>query len=241
MKPLLTFLLLLFISKSYAQEYDLDSLVKTHKKVAILPVRVMYAFKKMPDEKTLNDIERKQFDDSFVLQEQLYNLLLKEKENVLVDLQSFNETDSLLAENEVTLYDLKDLPANFLCEILKVDGIIECEIKFSDSIDDSKNRTNHQISRLAAITSFFVFTNPINSHLISTAGKVRNASIIKDPYFKNKKEIKQYSDMTFLDGKTNEVIWDYSTELSDKRFKNVSDVIERVLLTNFKKSPYYKK
>ena len=224
MKPLLTFLFLLFISKSYAQEYDLDSLVKTHKKVAILPVRVMYAFKKMPDGKTLNDIERKQFDDSFVLQEQLYNLLLQEKGNVLVDLQSFNETDSLLAENEVTLYDVKDLPADFLCEVLKVDGIIECEIRISSDIDKSKNKTLNRVVRLASIASLFV--NSTNAFSVAA-----NASRIKDSHTQNNSEKKDYIKMVISDGKTSEVIREYSTVLNEAMIKNIDDVIEKILLT----------
>lgn len=65
MKPLLTFLFLLFISKSYAQEYDLDSLVKTHKKVAILPVKVRYNHENLEDGITLESVINREYNDGF--------------------------------------------------------------------------------------------------------------------------------------------------------------------------------
>lgn len=132
---LLIFCLILIFSKG---QINLDSLVKTHKKVAVLPVRVMYAFKKMPDGKIFADIKKMEYEDGILLQQRFINQLYKDSIRVLVDIQAFSETNNLLAENEITIQDLKDLPSEFICEALKVDGIIETEIRLTKHFSENE-------------------------------------------------------------------------------------------------------
>jgi hypothetical protein len=229
MKPLLTFLFLLFISKSYAQEYNLDSLVKTHKKVAILPVKVMYSYKKLSDGQTLNDIKKKEYEDGFLLQEKFIKQLSKDSFHVFVEIQSFNETNSLLSENEITLQDLKDLPADFICESLKVDAIIETEIRLNTHITDTE-RAGYQTLAVAGM-----IVNPLNA--ISVFRGPRKVG--KNSGGRDDKNIS--SKMVISDGHTNEIVKDVTLSFDGSVFNSSDKLIENVLSENFKKSPYYKK
>jgi hypothetical protein len=229
MKLLLIFFLLLFISKSYAQEYDLDSLVKTHKKVAILPVNVMYSYKKLSNGQTLNDIRKKEYEDGYLLQEKFINQLSKDSLHVFVDIQSFNETNSLLSENEITIQDLKDLPAEFICESLKVDAIIETEIRLNTHITDTE-RAGYQTLAVASM-----IINPLNA--ISVFRGPRKVG--KNSRDRDDKNVS--SKMTISDGLTNEIVKEVTVSFDGSVFNTSDKLIENVLSENFKKSPYYKK
>jgi hypothetical protein len=230
MKPLLTFLFILFISKTYAQQYDLDSLIKTHKKVAILPVRVMYAFKKMPDGKTFADIKKMEYEDGILLQQRFINQLYKDSVRVLVNVQPFSETINLLTENEITIQDLKDLPAEFICETLKVDAIIETEIRLTKHFSENE-RTAIQSFQIAAM-----LLNPMNA----------GGTVLRAPSKTSKKSTTRddktvTSMMTISDGKTGELVKEYSLALDGGVFNSSDKIITHAVWTNFKKSPYYKK
>ena len=221
MKLLLTFFLLIFISKSYAQDYDLDSLVKTHKKVAILPIKVKYNAQKLQKVGGLKELKSKELEDGFLLQERFCEILRRDSSSLNVDIQLPNETNSLLAENEITLQDLKDLPSDFICEALKVDGVIEIEIRLNQHLPDRVNTENTARRAIMGV----LMANPVIF-----------ASAIVDSENKG-----VYSKMTIRDGKIDEVIKDITLDFNDGIFESNDKVIEKILLTNFKKSPYYKK
>jgi hypothetical protein len=222
MKPLLTFLFLLFISKSYAQEYDLDSLVKTHKKVAILPIKVKYNAQKFQKVGGLKELKSKELEDGFLLQERFCEILRRDSSSLNVDIQLPNETNQFLADNEITLQDLKDLPSDFICDALKVDGIIQVELILNQHLPDRGNTEN-------------VATRAVIGVLLASAG----VGVIPIISADDSKTIS--SKMVIRDGKFDEVIKKITLTLNDGIFNNTDKVIEKLLLTNFKKSPYYRK
>lgn len=222
MKPLLTFLFLLFISKSYAQEYDLDSLVKTHKKVAILPIKVKYNAQKFEKAGGLKELKSRELEDGFLFQEKFYEILRKDSNSVNVKIQSANETNQFLADNEITLQDLKDLPSDFICDALKVDGIIQVELILNQHLPDRGDTEN-------------VATRAVIGVLLASAG----VGVIPIISADNNKTIS--SKMIIRDGKFDEVIKKITLTLNDGIFNDTDKIIEKLLLTNFKKSPYYRK
>jgi hypothetical protein len=224
---LLIFCLTPIVSKG---QINLDSLVKTHKKVALLPVRVMYAFKKMPDGKTFKDIKQMEYEAGFLLQERFINQLYKDSLRVLIDIQAFSETNNLLAENEITIQDLKDLPADFICEALKVDAIIETEIRLT------KNFTENERTAIQSLQIASMLMNPLNA----------GGTLLRRPsntYSKatNRDDKTVTSMMTISDGKTGEIVKEYSLAMDGGVFNSSDKIITHALWTNFKKCPYYKK
>jgi hypothetical protein len=223
---LLFFCLIPILSKG---QINLDSLVKTHKKVALLPVKVMYSYKKLPEGQTLKDVRNKEFEDGFLLQEKFIKQLYKDSVHVIIEIQSFNETNNLLSENEITLQDLKDLPADFICESLKVDAIIETEIRLNTHITDTE-RAGYQTLAVAGM-----IVNPLNA--ISVFRGPRKVG--KNSGGRDDKNIS--SKMTISDGRTNEIVKDFFVSFDGSVFNSSDKLIENVLWENFKKSPYYKK
>ena len=223
---LLIFCLIPIFSKG---QINLDSLVKTHKKVAILPVRVMYSYKKLPEGQTLKDIRNKEYQDGFLLQEKFIKQLFKDSVHVFIEIQSYNETNNLLSENEITLQDLKDLPADFICESLNVDAVIEIEIRLNTHITDSE-RTGYQTLAVASM-----IINPLNA--ISVFRGPRKVG--KNSGGRDDKSVS--SKMVISDGLTNEIVKEVTVSFDGSVFNTSDKLIENVLSENFKKSPYYKK
>jgi hypothetical protein len=222
-KPLLIILLTLISTSIFAQDYDLDSLVKTHKKVAILPVKVKYNAQKFEKAGSLKEMKVKELEDGLTLQEKFCKILQKESNSLDVEIQSSTETNQLLADNEITLQDLKDLPSNFIGDALKVDGIIQIELRLNQHLPDRGNTEN-------------VATRAVIGVLLASAGVGVIPIISAD---NNDKTIS--SKMIIRDGKFDEVIKKITLTLNDGIFNDTDKVIEKLLLTNFKKSPYYRK
>jgi hypothetical protein len=228
-KPLLIILLTFISTSIFAQDYDLDSLVKTHRKVAVLPVRVMYSFKKLPNGQSLKDVRKKEYEDGFLLQEKFIKRLSGDSTHVQIEILSFKQTNDLLAENEISLEDLKELPADFICESLKVDAVIETEIRLNTHITDTE-RASYQALEVAG-----VILNPLNAvSAFRKPRKARNSSGSRDD-----KNIS--SKMTISDGRTNEIVKDVTVGFDGSVFNSSEKLIENVLSENFKKSPYYRK
>jgi hypothetical protein len=234
MKPLLTFLFLLIISKSFAQEYDLDSLVKTHKKVALLPVKVRYNHENLKDGVTLESVINREYSDGFLIQNSFYDYLENEKKLLKVDIQPINETNRFLAENTITLKDLEELSPDMIANALHVDGIMEIEINRKSYIAQIGNNGTNTDAAIDAAAKGFLTGNPL--YLVLAVAS------IQDP---NKESVSSTTTITckmvISDGKTGEIIRKYTNGLVDGPLNSTYKVIEKVFWTNFKKSPYYRK
>jgi hypothetical protein len=223
------FLLIFCLTPIFSKgQINLDSLAKNHKKVAILPVRVMYNFKKLPNGQTYNDIKKKEYGDGLLLQEKFITHLVKDTNRISVEVQSFNETNSLLIENEITLQDLKNSSPDFICEILKVDAIIEVEIRLSESFSENE-RSAIQTLQIANI-----FLNPLNA-----GGTVFRNSSRTNRYSHDRNDKTVSAMMTITDGKTGEIIKESRLSLEGGVFNSSDEIIEKALWKNFKRSQYF--
>lgn len=231
-KSIIIILLTLIPASIFSQNYDSDSLVKTHKKVAVLPVRIMYSFKALPNGLTFSDIKRQEIQDGFSYQERFINQMLKDSVRMLVEVQRFNETNQLLIDNEVKWDDLEDLSADFICEILKVDAIIQTEIRLSKILSDNE--------RTAVKALYFadLLYNPI-----TTGGAVvRAPAKFGKNHGKGQMDDKlAFTKMMIADGKTGDTLKEYSLNLDGGVFTSSDAMIKHALWVNFKKSPYYRK
>ncbi|MEA5425027.1 hypothetical protein [Arcicella lustrica] len=221
-KYLLFIFLLMITRTSFSQEINLDSLVKQHKKIAILPVKVLYVYRTLPEGLKIGDVRDKEYEDGFLLQKKLNDYLKLKKDFVAVEIQSFDETNSLLAENEITLQDIKDLPADFICKALEVDGIIESEVRLIAFLTNEEKLGSDMLS-VATIIG---------------AALIPNAIIIRN---KNKVDNTIFSNMKVSDGNTGEVIGKFPLYTEVGIFNSSEKVIDSILWINFKNTPYYKK
>lgn len=227
-KPLLIILLTLISVSIFAQDVDIDSLVKTHKKIAILPVRVMYSLKKLSEGTTIESMRKKEFEDGFLLQEKIWKTLTNLENPLKIDIQSPNQTNGLLTDNEITLIDLKELPSEFVCEALTVDAIIQVEVRLA------KHLTDNERGAAQALGVASMIINPLNAiSVFRGPKKVRNNSSNRDD-----KNIS--SKMIISDGKTGETIGEYFTELDAGVFYSSDKLIENILGRHLSKLPYIK-
>lgn len=231
-KPLLIILLTLISTSIFAQEYDLDSLVKTHKRVAILPVKVVYNHEKLKEGVTLESVINREFSDGFLIQNDLFNYLQEEKKSLKIEVQPINETNSLLAENAITLKDLEELPADVVAKALQVDGIIEIEISRKSYFAQVGNSGTNTDAAVDAAVKGFLTGNPLYLVLAVASAGAQNTG--EENVLSGTTII---SKMVISDGKTGEIIKKYTNGLIDGSLNSTFRVIEKVFWTNFKKAP----
>lgn len=137
-KPILTLLILsLYFIPSYSQVfgkvYEIDSLetiVKLHKSVAVIPFVYKLSLKKMPKGMTQDDIVREEEKGSLSAQTSFYTYALEkiEKNNATVEFQDVNRTKVLLEREKINEKNINNYLPEELCKILGVDALITGEI-----------------------------------------------------------------------------------------------------------------
>jgi hypothetical protein len=218
---LLFFCLIPIFSKG---QINLDSLVKTHKKVAVLPVRVKYIFGKITNDSIRMKLEEKEHRDGFICQEKIYNALKKDEAHLKVEVQNYKETNSLLENSQITIKDLEELPYDVICKSLKVDGVINNELKFNTGLSDFAS-----LAKTMELAGFFSMSG--FGYLGAKGKSIKTGAKSKDLIFT----------MIIADGNTGEEIKEYMVALNSWVLESTESLIERALMENFKKSPYYKK
>jgi hypothetical protein len=131
----MTILFALFFSAAYAQNKqiysspDLKKIIKTHKTVAILPLRVTISFKRMPKnyDAASNNVQEK--EEGINLQQGMYTFLLRKAIDYTVTFQDVQRTNILLKQAGV--YNKTDsITSDSLCKILKVDAVIQADYAY---------------------------------------------------------------------------------------------------------------
>ncbi len=242
-KPLLIILLTLTFSSIFAQDYDLDSLVKTHRKVAILPV-VIYHLDGLPNDTIVNDVRAKEIEDGLLLQEKFCTLLRKKNKSLTVEIQSADETRRKFRENAIEMNDLESFSRDSLSKILEVDGIIDMEFEFHPIIKHKgvrvTNNSNNAVSNSAkngiivgaaqgnylplAFTGLMMLVSKMNKSDIDidiNIGRVTFKTIISD-------------------GKTGEIIKKNLTTHGNKILSDDKS-LEFMLWEYFNHSPYHRR
>jgi hypothetical protein len=129
---------------------------------------------------------------------------------------------------KITLQDLKNSSPDFICEILKVDAIIEVEIRLSESFSENE-RSAIQTLQIANI-----FLNPLNA-----GGTVFRNSSRTNRYSHDRNDKTVSAMMTITDGKTGEIIKESRLSLEGGVFNSSDEIIEKALWKNFKRSQYF--
>ncbi|MES2277815.1 MAG: hypothetical protein V4592_17445 [Bacteroidota bacterium] len=122
-------LLLLFFASASAQKQvyeapNFKTILKGHKTVAVLPLRVTISYKKFPKNYNAADNAVQEKEEGINMQQGMYTYLLRKSKDYFVSFQETQRTNILLKQAGV--YDKMDaITADSLCKILKVDAVIQ--------------------------------------------------------------------------------------------------------------------
>lgn len=137
--PIFLFLIISSCARPYYQVDDFEQLTKSHETVAILPFEI-YTFGKLPkdvDEEMLFAMESL---ESTNLQAEFYEGILESKsrdqELLSVNLQHYDETNSILKENEISVRESWSYSPEELAKILNVDAVLLARVEKEQSFSD---------------------------------------------------------------------------------------------------------
>lgn len=134
------FILLLFLSLSITTAFSQSSkqvyeapnfknTLKTHKTVAILPLRVTISYKKFPKNYNAADNTVQEKEEGLNMQDGMYTYLLRKASDYYVTFQDVQRTNILLKQAGV--FDkIESITADSLCKILKVDGVVQASYAY---------------------------------------------------------------------------------------------------------------
>lgn len=126
--------LLCFFTNTFAQKQiyeapNLKQILASQRIVAILPLRVTIAFKKLPKNYDASANAAQEQGEGLNMQQGMYTYLLRKSKDFFVTFQDVQRTNILLKQAGV--YDKTDaITADSLCKILKVDAIIQVSYSY---------------------------------------------------------------------------------------------------------------
>ncbi|MES2428360.1 MAG: hypothetical protein V4560_15375 [Bacteroidota bacterium] len=123
-------------AKQVFEAPNLKSILKTHKDVAILPLRVTISFKKLPKNYDAAGNTAQEKSEGLNLQQGMYTYLLRKSSDFFVNFQDIQRTNILLKQAGV--YDKLDaITADSLCKILKVDAVIQASYAYEKTSSEA--------------------------------------------------------------------------------------------------------
>jgi hypothetical protein len=129
--PYLLFLVVLSSCHRHFKSNNFDTAASRHKVIAILPAQVILTGKK-PVKLTREDIARIEEVESTLFQQTLYNNILRfantKNYYTTIQIQSVENTRSLLEQKGVHFRDLPAISDNEICTILNVDAVVRMNI-----------------------------------------------------------------------------------------------------------------
>lgn len=203
---LLTAILLLGTLGLKAQETAYD-----HKIIAILPFKTT-SFKTLPkgDDSVIQRLMTSEAALSLEVQEAFYNAITADQDRLLVDVQDWKLTDSLLKAANLDFRKINYTDKQVLASLLKVDAVLAGEFN------------SHQIAGASAAPDVVATT--------ATGGALAIVHMMNRP---TKLTVFLY------DGKTGDPLWNFEKELvANPVFKNSKKLEGRLYKAFIKKFPY---
>jgi hypothetical protein len=165
---LLTLSILFFYATSFGQAKqifeapNLKTILKTHKDVAILPLRVTISFKKLPKNYDGANNAAQEKAEGLNLQQGMYTYLLRKSSDFFVNFQDVQRTDILLKQAGV--YDKLDaVTADSLCKILKVDAVIQASYAYEKTSSEAAALAKTLVFGFSGSTASGSLTMQINN------------------------------------------------------------------------------
>jgi hypothetical protein len=132
---LLTLSLSIFCIQAFSQSKEvysspnLKTIISQERTIAILPLRVTISFKKMPKNYDEANNAAQEKEEGLNMQQGMYTYLLRKATDYTVEFQDVERTNVLLKQAGV-FERLDAMPADSICKILKVDGVIKASYAY---------------------------------------------------------------------------------------------------------------
>jgi len=157
-----TFCSAVFAQKQIFEAPNLKTVLKTHKLVAILPLRVTISYKKLPKNYNAADNDVQQKQEGVNMQSGMYTYLLRKSSDYYVSFQDVQRTNVLLKQAGV--YDkLESLTADSIARILKVDAVIQSSYAYERTASEAAAIAKTLVFGFGGSTASGSLTMQINS------------------------------------------------------------------------------
>lgn len=114
-----------------AQKYtanNFEEVARDHERVAILPVEMVFTGRQ-PEKLTEEDIRAIEEAESEAFQVSLYNAILSKADKMPIQFQSINQTNQLLAANNISIRESWTYDDKVLAKLLDVDAVVRMRIE----------------------------------------------------------------------------------------------------------------
>jgi len=218
---LIAVILLASCGTPYYISSNFEQLTADHKTVAIIPFEMIYSGQ-MPKNMTDDHITKITAAESKAFQIAFFNLLLKStkqgKKAMRVDVQHFDKTNKLLADNNIPYSDLTAIDAEELCRMLGVDAVVKCRVEKHRFMSDlASYGIDIGIDLVNILTDYAVW--PFIPGGLSTSKEVR-------------------SSYSLLDNKAGTTLWSTSDQTEADWSRASNELIESIISKSVKKFPY---
>ncbi len=109
----------------------METVIATHRQVAILPMDVSISAKHLPKDVTTEMLLEQEQDFSYVFQGLIYSQFLKKQKHYSVTFQDIDQTNALLRQNGAEYANMRNFSPQQLAGMLNVDAIIGGTIHMS--------------------------------------------------------------------------------------------------------------
>lgn len=197
-----------------------------HKIIAVLPVRTMFVDYNMLADSSMQGFQRTELTYGLQLQQALYNTIVSDTNRLLVVVQPWEVTDSILKQAGVDLRKIPYMDIDAVAKILKVDACIVTTVR----------RKSRKGSNVGPTTGAALGVTPVAAAAIGIAG----AAAAQEGSRMIKSDSKLFS-YELVDGKSGNTIWSSSDVITFKDLTLYKDglVCSPNIFARFKKRfPY---
>ena len=120
---------------------------KTIKTYAILPFDVQIEKNLQMKKTTPEMLHEQEQKEAFQYQNGVFQFLMKKKKEYAVNFQDIDDTNTLLSRAGITSENLKSKTKGEICELLKVDGIVNGKFYRKEAMDQSVGKALNVVSR----------------------------------------------------------------------------------------------
>lgn len=122
---------------------------KTVKTYAILPFDVQIEKNLQMKKTTPEMLHEQEQKEAFQYQNGVFQFLMKKKKEYAVNFQDIDDTNTLLSRSGITSENLKSKTKGEICELLKVDGIVNGKFYRKEAMDQNVGKALNVVSREA--------------------------------------------------------------------------------------------
>lgn len=132
---------------SDSKEQKSSKAAKTMKTYAILPFDVQIEKNLQMKKTTPEMLQEQEQKEAIQYQNGVFQFLMKKKKEYAVNFQDIDDTNTLLSRSGITSENLKSKTKGEICEVLKVDGIVNGKFYRKEAMDQNVGKALNAVSR----------------------------------------------------------------------------------------------